>query len=344
MIINKNFFRVIIPTTIFIISFIIVDLTLGHFYTPQVSNYRKPHYYYHHDLRSNISDAQVKWAHQIYKISTNSMGFRDSDAKIINKRKNKYRIILMGDSFTEGLGVNWEDSFAGILSDQAKNKNIQILNAGTIGYSPKIYYLKTEFLINIKKLEFDELIVFIDMSDIDNEHMYENYQPNSQNFINKLIIYASRYSFILSKVRQPPALKLNNQGIPFSDNLRKSYKIPTESRDLKNPYILKGFQLAINNMVKLNQLCLKNNISLKIIIYPWQNNIGYKKNIQEIIWKDFANQNKIEFLNLFPAFEKKCKNDGKNCFDLFIPSDPHWSKTGHKFVADKINNFILNNY
>ena len=43
------------------------------------------------------------------------------------------------------------------------------------------------------------------------------------------------------------------------------------------------------------------------------NNIGYKKNIQEIIWKDFANQNKIEFLNLFPAFEKKCKNDGKNC-------------------------------
>ena len=51
------------------------------------------------------------------------MGFRDSDTKIINKRKNKYRIILMGDSFTEGLGVNWEDSFAGILSDQAKNKN-----------------------------------------------------------------------------------------------------------------------------------------------------------------------------------------------------------------------------
>ena len=341
---NINYYKITIPIISFIISFIFVDIILGHFYTPKVSNYRKPHYYYHHDLKPNISNASVKWANQIYKISTNSLSFRDAKAKTINNNKKKYRIILIGDSFTEGLGVNWEDSFAGILSNQVKNKNIQILNAGTIGYSPKIYYLKIEYLINIKKFEFDEVAVFIDMSDIDNEHIYENYKPDTQGFFSKLIINASRYSYILSKIRQPSELKLNNQGIPFSDNLRKHYKIPTKSRDLNNPYILKGFQLAINNMIQLNELCKKNNINLKIIIYPWQNNIGYKKNIQEIVWTDFARKNKIEFLNLFPDFDQKCKNDGKNCLDLFIPLDPHWSKAGHKFVASKINNFILNNY
>ena len=168
---KKRIFYFAVPISVFIIGFITLDIFFGALYLPDVRHYRKPHEYYHHDLIPNVSNIYVTWARQDYKISTNSLGFRDSFSRNISNHKDKYRIILIGDSFTEGLGVDWEDSFAGILSNRLENRGIEILNAGTIGYSPRIYYLKIDYLLNVQKLKFDELFVFIDISDIDNEHL-----------------------------------------------------------------------------------------------------------------------------------------------------------------------------
>ena len=215
---RRRIFYIIVPITVFIIVFIALDILLGSLYLPDVRHYRKPHEYYHHGLVSNVSNVYSKWANQVYKISTNSLGFRDSISRNISNRSDSYRILLIGDSFTEAVGVDWNDSFAGILFNRSEKSGIEILNAGVIGYSPRLYYLKTEYLLNIQKLEFDELLVFIDMSDIDNEHLYQDYKPKSKSFVDRLIQQASRYSFVLRKIRQPPALSLNNQGIPFADD------------------------------------------------------------------------------------------------------------------------------
>jgi len=53
----------------------------------------------------------------------------------------------------------------------------EILNAAAVSYSPRIYYLKTKYLIEEKGLVFDELYVFIDISDIQNEIVYQNFYP-----------------------------------------------------------------------------------------------------------------------------------------------------------------------
>ena len=39
------------------------------------------------------------------------------------------RIMFIGDSFTEGIMLDWEDTFVGIISDSLKNKNVEVLNA-----------------------------------------------------------------------------------------------------------------------------------------------------------------------------------------------------------------------
>ena len=338
-----NVFKIIIPVITFLIGFIILDILLGFFYSPNVSHYRKPHDYYHHDLVPNVSNIYANWAHQTYKISTNSLGFRDSFSRnISNHKEDKYRIILIGDSFTEALGVGWDYSFAGILSNSLEDKGIEILNAGTIGYSPRLYYLKTEYLLNIKKLKFDELFVFVDMSDIDNEHLYQDYKPKSKSFVDLVILHASRYSFVLRKFRQPPALSLNKQGIPFADDLKKNYESLIGNWQINDPKIKKGFRLATYNMFKLVKLCREHRIKLRIIVYPWQNNIGYVNHLQERAWKDFAITHKVDFTSLFPDFAEACNYDGKFCLDLFIPLDTHWSAAGHKFVANKILKVILN--
>ena len=66
------------------------------------------------------------------------------------------------------MSLDYEKTFVGLISNALK-KNYNVLNAGVTSYSPIIYWKKVEYLINIARLEFDELIVYLDLSDIQDE-------------------------------------------------------------------------------------------------------------------------------------------------------------------------------
>ena len=333
---NKNLYLTIFT---FLASFIIIDFLLGVFYTPRVDHYRQPHDFYHHELVPNLSNLTINWGPYYYKISTNSLGFRDSEPRVIKKKSEKHRILLMGDSFTEGLGVSWKDSFAGIIQNGLMHKNIDVLNAGTIGYSPKLYLLKTDYLINYQNIKIDQLLVFIDRSDIDNEHLYEDYNSNSKSIYASLLQKLSKNSFFLGKMRQPTQLNYNNQGVPFSLNLKKNYKPIKGDWSVDNKKVEKGFNLATKNILNLLKICKENNIKMTIIIYPWQRDIG-KKNLQERVWRGFSIKNNINLISLFNIFDDVCKKNGQNCKNLFIPSDVHWSPKGHEIVANELLKYL----
>ena len=114
---------------------------------------------------SGLQNALTIYCHEngYYNIyQSDRYGFNNPDMEWDGK---EIEYLLIGDSFTEAVGVDWDDSYAGILFNRLENRGIEILNAGVIRYSPRIYYLKTEHLLNIRKLRFDELIVFIDTFD-----------------------------------------------------------------------------------------------------------------------------------------------------------------------------------
>ena len=73
---------------------------------------------YHHDLLPNTDQFEF-WGEKIkQRLITNSIGFRDKEKRIVKKiNKEKKRILLIGDSFIEGSGVNYEDTLAGQLDD-----------------------------------------------------------------------------------------------------------------------------------------------------------------------------------------------------------------------------------
>ena len=75
---------------------------------------RIPDAAYHHTLAPNF-DGYDNWGDTRFKVYTNSLGFRDAAVREVPAISPVRRVILMGDSFTEGLGVNFEDSFAGML-------------------------------------------------------------------------------------------------------------------------------------------------------------------------------------------------------------------------------------
>lgn len=65
-----------------------------------------------------------------YKI--NSLGLRDNEIKI-KKEAGKKRLLIVGDSVTEGHGVNYEQTYVYILKKKLEQENWEVINAGTQG-------------------------------------------------------------------------------------------------------------------------------------------------------------------------------------------------------------------
>lgn len=74
-----------------------------------------------------------------YKI--NRFGLRDEEINLEKGQKN--RILLLGDSFVQGHGVEAEESFGEVLETKLFGEELgyEVISAGVFGYSPMVEYL-----------------------------------------------------------------------------------------------------------------------------------------------------------------------------------------------------------
>lgn len=102
-------------------------------------------------LKPNLQTTHIGNTHEFsYSIKTNSKGFRMEEFSI-EKPKDEFRILMLGDSMTFGYGVEVEDNFLSQLEKKLnefleqngiKEKKIKIINAGFAdGKSPDTYFL-----------------------------------------------------------------------------------------------------------------------------------------------------------------------------------------------------------
>jgi len=98
---------------------------------------------------------------------TNSIGFRDSEVKLVARKHDGYRILFIGDSFTEGYKVKWADTFAGRIKFYFQNNNssVEILNGGIGGFSTGQEYLRIKQFFD-KGYSANLVILLVDFSDI----------------------------------------------------------------------------------------------------------------------------------------------------------------------------------
>ena len=80
--------------------------------------------------------------------------------------KSKPAIFVIGDSFTEGLGVPYEETFAGLMACEAAREGKAAWNLGVMSFSPIIYHLKIRAAAEKLGLKPAEIYVFLDLSDI----------------------------------------------------------------------------------------------------------------------------------------------------------------------------------
>jgi hypothetical protein len=325
----------------------------------EAKNIRMSHPFYHHGLKKMISNGKDKWGNTEYEISTNSFGFKSSDTLTVSVYSSNHRILLIGDSFTEGIGIPYDNTFSGLLEQKRKKYPIEIYNAGCVSYSPKIYYLKIKYLIEKEKFYFDNIYVFIDISDIQDEIMYKDFKPADISF-DTIVENKSEDEGFLQKINRHHACfsvlrLLKRKLIPRKARPKESQMISqwtfeayyserekwTSLSDKDYPWIPEGQAYAYSHMDSLYQICQKNNISMSIIVYPWPWQItkGLTSDRHTEYWEKFCLDKNIPFLNLYPNFIQSDTSSSEIISKLFIKGDCHWNNNGHKFVYNQLVNW-----
>ena len=357
-------------TLVFTVAFfiLILDLLAGFIFIPADSHsFRCSNPYYHHDFLPNQS-AETTWGDRKYRVFTNSLGFRDGSVRDVPLASKQKRILLIGDSYLEGMGVPYENSVAGILGESLKADATEVLNAAALSYSPKLYFLKTRYLIEQRHLAFDELYVFIDISDPHDEIIYKYWEPGDGAFasgLRALDRFFKRHSFLYSYCSA--RLRLNrekaiNNAFPAESSADARFWVqdlkeylrradPEKDRFLwpnkqsaLDEWGWEGLSLCERYMTEVQKLCARHGIRLAIVIYPspYQltgSNLG---GIPVTFWRAFAEKRGIGFLNLFPVFIGSGPPQTVYA-NYFIQGDGHWNEAGNRLVAEAVLKHIREN-
>ena len=329
---------------------------------------------YHHDLMPNV-EVYETWGGKLKrKIVTNSLGFRDIVKNKVLKNSDKTRVLLIGDSFIEGSGYDYEFTFAGLLSNKL-GENYEVLNSAVESYSPSIYFKKTEHYLN-EGYRFDKALIFLDLSDIYDEQFIKfdknqniiSEAPKTEKTLERKIkskVYSFgdllrdstitfRFFYIVSdkteelknylKLKYKASKAMDKSFFQTSRDDAIYYRMTHIDRgfwtydDINYSEVKKGLDQSSKYLKKLFNLLDEKQIDSHLIIYPWPAQIEYGDIKHAPYWENFSQLNNINLINLYDIFKKE--NKRQLIYENFIYGDIHWNKKGTLKVFNEIINRI----
>lgn len=330
-----------------ILLFLILDVAIGVGYDAYKTSennekkYRIKSPVYHHGIRPNYSGITYWEAGRPYRVDSDNLGLKSREGKHTRLEKNGERTVWIGDSFTEGVGYEYDSTFVGLFD--AKYPRHEMLNMGVVSYSPVLYKSKLRYFLD-EGLEFDNLVVCIDISDIQDEVIYrregfgvDDPKPFS---LRGFILGNIRYSITLRMValvcyRNEDA-KTEEVKIDMDDRAAWA-----TDRRVFDAWGREGLIMAASNMDEIFRWNSKAGRKTVIVIYPWPYQIINRSyvNIHTVFWKDFCAQRGIPLVDLFPDFEEACRTMGeqKVLDSFFVKGDVHWNQKGHDFIYRSID-------
>ena len=320
-----------------------------------------------HTLRPNFDGYDV-WGPFTPRIFTNSLGFKDAAARRVLSTVDRKRIVFIGDSFTEGVGLPYEQTFVGRFAQAFPE--IEVLNAGVSSYAPSVYYEKLKYYLD-NGLKFDEAIVYIDISDIQDESISYRYD---QNGVLELGIFVADPEKCLPSAyqllpRSPPGwLEKRSFVAEFVSNLMfvRKANAANESaslRELMQPGrvysrdwsraswtfddqascygaagVSGGVRKAVQQMDRLYELLSAHGVPLSVGVYPWPHQLLYdvENSRQAQVWRDWCAGKCKQFFDHFPAFFRYRDTHPDYVRDLFFWADVHFNDRGNRLLAEDL--------
>jgi GDSL-like Lipase/Acylhydrolase family len=377
-----------------ILTYMVVDLVAGYLFIKPLSPPLVPDQYVHHKMQPNtFSRFNTEDFDYIQRV--NNIGLRGRDIALA-KKDSIFRILILGDSFTMGKGVQDDETFAALLEESLKGrrmkvngKTVEVVNAGVNSYAPILSFLQLSR--ELGHLRPDFVVLNLDMSDLIQEVAYRHAATYDAN--GEIVGVSGENPWTWRSVLDAPLPRENNRSnvrtpvptvirrwinyrlyvtrlfVLYLDTLfNESAQITIDNAvTLKNPELLKHTLAAdelsrkkqweniFDSILKIKGYCDANGIDFLLTVYPWGHQVNEKewvpgrsgfvpdgsvvsdKSIRTI--EDFALANKVDLLNVFPAF--RAHNGGTA---LYFRHDMHWTTEGHKLMAQEFEKFLLAKY
>ena len=282
----------------------------------------------------------------------NSWGLRDKEYSL-QKSKNMFRILILGDSYTEALQVNLSNIYTELLEEKLNkisNISFEVINSGVSGFgtADELKYLETKGL----NLNPDMIILQFTLGNDVIDNVYDNnfYYIKNSNILNKT--YKKKYAhkiedFFGSYSHFAQFLRLS---------LRKKFSSSKEEWERKSieyheviykkkseEDLQKEWNETRLYLKKINNICNDKKIRFAIIFVPlnlhitseeYDANNAYPNNVL----LDFGKEEKIKMLDLTPTFRAESKG---NLSLVRWVIDSHWRPKPHQWAADAIYNFLI---
>tara|TARA_B100000959_G_C14983189_1_gene624409 strand:+ start:2486 stop:3520 length:1035 start_codon:yes stop_codon:yes gene_type:complete len=259
----------------------------------------------------------------VEKSRINSFGLRDKE--IDKYSKYDKRIIVLGDSFTYGYGVNNGQTYSDFLESfffREDGKKIDVVNAGVHGYGTDQEYklYKTRLY---EKLRHDVLIIGINANDIDDNIGNPLYTIDN-NLLKPLDATKTWIYFLTNVYQKSPGIIKRSYTFNFILSRLKNKDIFSLLPDLDKKGLIKWSKRKILLEIEdLKRMTKKKGIKFVVYTVPMKNT---SPNAYDWLIKNKTtfSDSDILFLDIAkgPVWKEKKS-------ELFFQKDPHLNKNGY---------------
>ncbi|MDA9564154.1 hypothetical protein N9R81_05730 [Flavobacteriales bacterium] len=250
-----------------------------------------------------------------FTVTTNNYGFREDQDTRLEKSTNTKRLIVTGDSHTDG-AVNNAESFCSLLENQLNAVdtpiNYEVINAAA-GYCTFKNYRGC--LTRNLKFSPDHFIVTIYTG---NEFIEALFSDNNPSFLESCqrSCYRIRKGFHFSTS--------DKRGV--SQGVLQNFYF-----DLYPSHQEKAIKIAQQEIDEMVKICAKNDIQLMFLLLPSQTEVKSESNSNALArgLKKHFDQRKVRYIELLPEFKKSRES-------LYWEEDLHLNLNGHKLVASTL--------
>lgn len=241
-------------------------------------------------------------------VHSNSYGFRSN--RELSKTSDKIEILVLGDSFVFGEGVEEDERFTNIL--ERLQPNWQVDNLGMTGWGPDLMLMALEKVGLSVNPDAVVLCIYT--------HDFRRIRP-----------YYAGIGFKIPRYKLKSG-KLTRTSYPKQPVREKLYLVQA----IRNAYwtytnaTYSLMEVILNRFIELSSVCQFKPI---LIFLPGRGDTKIDK--ERRFWlSDYAQRKAISFLDLTDTIHSKKRNE------VFITNNPHLNPTGHHLVALELRQFL----
>ena len=359
--------NVLLAFVMAVLTYAVLDVVLGWLLIVPLSPPLVPDAVRHHALVPN-SHAEIRQPDFHYIQRVNALGLRGRETTV-EKPAGTRRILMLGDSFTMGKGVQDNETFAVVAESQLQDRltncgggSVEVLNGGVDSYAPILSYLQLER--DLARLKPDLIVLNFDHSDLVQEAAYRQQAVRGDNgeivavpqvwqdsYYERFLSWTSRHLYLTRVVlvyvnrsmghRQLSVRRVVNEAgrEHFAHTLEGDVDRTAQWRDV------------FESIGRIKALADSNHAEFLLTTYPWAHQLGetgwvpgryaYMKqgerttDLTQRAIRERSAALGIELFEALPTFQRYHGHE-----PLYFKVDPHWTAAGQRVMGEGLAQYV----